>query len=61
MTQEQYRKEYHRWKAKAEEIREQINKFNSEGKDGKAMFGKSLENAESQARNCYELATDRGF
>lgn len=61
MTQSEYMQEYHRWKAKAEEIKEQIRKYNNEGKDGKAMFGRSLENAESQARTCYELATDRGF
>jgi len=63
MTTEQERdmERYHEWKAKADELREKIRQADSEGRDGQSIYGRQLQEAESTARTCYELATDRGY
>lgn len=63
MTAEQERdmERYHQYKAKADEIREKIRQADAEGRNGRAIYGRELEEAESTARTCYELATDRGY
>jgi len=63
MTAEQQKdmQDYHRFKAIADELREKIRQADSEGRDGRAIYGRQLDEAESTAQTCYELATDRGY
>jgi stress response protein YsnF len=63
MTAEQQKdmQDYHKWKAIAEEYREKIRQANANGNNGREMYGRLLDEAESTAQTCYELATDRGY
>lgn len=63
MTAEQQKdmQEYHKWTAIVDELKEKIRQANANGQNGEAMYGSQLRNAESTARTCYELATDRGY
>ena len=59
--QEKYMQDHYKWTDKVQEIEQKIREANSEGRDGKAIYEYQLSEARSQARLCYELATDRGF
>ena len=59
--QEKYMKDHYKWENKVRELEDKIREMSADGRNGKSIYGNQLNEARSQSRLCYELATDRGY